>query len=134
MQGIENTRKKGIRITHQRKIILEELRKVCTHPTAMQLLSLVKKQDPKISLATVYRTLEFLEQNKLIIKLQSPKDQAKYDGNTTAHCHLVCKKCGEVIDIFDNKQIDIQSKELKKTGFKITVDYLEIPGLCANCQ
>jgi len=134
IKTIEEARTKGIRITPQRKTILEELQKAYTHPTAMQLFGLVKKRDKKISLATVYRTLEFLEKNKLIVKIQSVKEQAKYDGNLTSHCHLVCKKCGEVIDIFDNKQIRIQSKELEKTGFKIETDYLEIPGLCANCQ
>lgn len=127
------TKNRKHRITKQRKIILEELQKVCTHPTASQIHKMVVQKIPNIGLATVYRTLEFLESKNLIIKLESKNKEARYDGDTHKHCHLICKKCGAVVDIFDVKKINIQSNELSNSGFQPFLDYLEIPGICKKC-
>ncbi len=127
-------REKNQRITNQRLTVLEELRKVCTHPTAREIHKMVQKRIPKISLATVYRSLEFLEEKGLIIKLESTHKEARYDGDVTKHCHLICKQCGEVMDVFDVKKIQIDSKELKASGFEPHLDFLEIPGLCKKCR
>ena len=124
---------KDHRVTSQRKIILEELCKVCTHPTAAGVYKIAKKRMPGIGLATVYRTLDFLEQRGLILKLQSKDQKARYDGNVKKHFHLICKKCGKIEDIFDVDEIKIKSKKLKKSGFKAHFDFLEIHGLCKNC-
>jgi len=131
--NLQKIKKEGIRITSQRKLILEELKKVCTHPNAHQLHQLVLKQDSSIGLATIYRTLDFLEKNGLILKLQSTENEARYDGNVDKHLHLICKQCGDVIDIFDCKNIDIDSQELKESKFEPELDYLEISGLCKKC-
>lgn len=127
------TKEKQSRLTKQRRIILEELRKVCTHPTVEQIHKMVVKKMPKISLATVYRNLEFLTGKKEIIKLRSKDKKARYDGNNDCHCHLMCKKCGKVIDIFDCQKILVKSKELEKSGFQVDCGHLEIPGLCKVC-
>ena len=122
------------RITKQRKIILEELRKVKTHPTAEEIFAMVRDKIPQISLATVYRNLDHLEKSGEIIKLQAKKCcRARYDGNHQRHCHLVCKKCGSVMDIFDVK-FDLSSKELECAGFEVHTDHLEVPGYCKKCK
>ncbi len=122
------------RNTKQRELILEELSKVCSHPTAKQIHILAKKKMPSIGLATVYRSLDFLLKNNQIIKLKSKNSETRYDANLTNHYHLVCRECGEVDDIFDIKNIKINSKELDQIGFKTELNYLEIPGVCKNCQ
>ena len=122
------------RNTVQRKIILEELQKVCTHPEASEIYKMVKKRLPKIGLATVYRNLDYLEKQGSIIKLKSKNTKSRYDGNIENHCHLFCTKCNQVLDIFDLKKISLNSKQLKKTGFKPSNKFLEIPGLCKKCQ
>ncbi|MBU0577946.1 transcriptional repressor [Patescibacteria group bacterium] len=128
------TKDKNQRVTRQRKIILDEICKVCCHPTAKQVYKMTKKKMPNIGLATVYRTLDFLEKKNLIIKLQSKNSVTKYDGNTSRHCHLICKLCGKIIDIFDIKKVKIDSDELKKSGFEPSLDFLEIHGICKKCK
>ena len=122
------------RNTKQRQVVLTELRNVYSHPTAQQIHKLVNKGKNKIALATVYRTLDFLEGKGLIIKLRTKNKEARYDGNPERHCHLFCKKCGHVDDIFDITNIFIGSKALKKSKFRIHYDFLELHGLCHSCQ
>ena len=59
------------RVTPQRKLILQELRAIHSHPTARQIYDMVHKKDPQVNLTTVYRTLDFLEKHNLIVRLQS---------------------------------------------------------------
>jgi len=127
-------KEKKQRITKQRKVILNELREVCIHPTAKQIYKLAKKQLPNISLATIYRNLEYLEENNLIIKIKSKRDEYRYDGNISDHCHLICSKCGKIIDIFDLKELSFCSKKIKESGFIINSEFVELHGTCKKCQ
>lgn len=122
------------RLTQQRKIILEELQKVYSHPTAEEIYEMVKPRLPRISLATIYRNLDALEEAGLVLKLQAKNNgKARYDGDTKKHCHLVCKSCGKVIDVFDCN-VKINSDEIKQKGFFVISDHLELPGLCKKCN
>lgn len=129
-----STKFKDYRKTKQRKVILKELRKVCNHPTAEEIHKMVMRKIPNIGLATVYRNLDLMEKEGLILKLKSKNKQARYDGNTEKHWHLICKKCKQIIDIFDVKGVKINSQQLKKSGFIPSLDYLEISGLCKKCR
>ncbi len=122
------------RITPQRKLILEQLRALKTHPTAIELYKKVCKKNPKINLVTIYRNLEFLEKYYLVLKLKSKDKESRYDGNPEKHCHLICQCCGKVKDLFDVKDIRFDSKEMNNSGFKLCLDNLEIYGICKNCQ
>lgn len=127
------TKSQEHRVTSQRKIILEELKKVCTHPTAAEIYEMARKRLPSMSLATIYRNLDFLEKKGLILKIQSKNEKSRYDGNVEKHCHLICKKCGHIEDIFDVDEIKIKSETLKKAGFEVHLDFLELHGLCRAC-
>ncbi len=118
----------------QRKIILEELQKLDTHPTAKQLYKIVEKRLPNVGLATIYRNLDFLEQNKKILKLKSKENEARYDGRADKHCHLICRECGSILDLMDVDKIIIKSKELEQSGFKIDPSYAEMFGECSSCH
>jgi Fur family transcriptional regulator, ferric uptake regulator len=124
---------KSYRVTPQRQIVLDELKSVCTHPTAQQIYEMVQKRDESVSLATVYRSLDFLVKTGLAIRLKARGKQARYDADLTQHCHLICKDCGKVSDCFDIKKLTINSKEIEKHGFCPCLDFLEIPGVCSNC-
>lgn len=117
----------------QRKIILEELQKLNTHPTAKQLYAIVQKRLPDIGLATIYRNLDFLEKNAKIIKLQSRDKEARYDGKAHKHCHLICS-CGRIMDLMDVEEIIIKSEQLTKSGFKVNLNYAEVFGDCGHCK
>ena len=84
-------------MTRQRRVILQELQKVTTHPTADQVYDMVRKKLPRISLATVYRNLDLLAQDGLISKLDGGA-QLRFDGNPADHYHIRCTRCQRVDD------------------------------------
>lgn len=124
---------KDMRLTSQRKIILEELRAVHTHPTADEVYNLVRKKMPRISLGTVYRNLEILSTLGLVRKLENAAGQKRFDGDVSPHHHVRCEVCGKVGDIFNAPPIDGVESGLD-TEFRITGHTLEFSGVCPECQ
>jgi len=124
---------KDMRLTNQRKIILEELRAVTSHPTADEIYGLVRKRLPRISLGTVYRNLEVLSALGLIRKLENAAGQKRFDGDIRPHHHIRCEICGTIGDIFDAP--DTSGIEFGlKTDFQVTGHTLEFSGICPECQ
>lgn len=122
------------RQTRQRQVILEELAKVNSHPTADEVYNLVRKRLPKISLGTVYRNLELLANSGQIRKLDWSGSQKRFDGQTFEHYHMHCTKCRKVYDV-PLKPIAALAKALKKIkGYEISSYHLEFSGLCPNCN
>ena len=122
-----------LRMTSQRRIILEELRKVATHPTADQLYLSVRERLPRISLATVYRNLELLVREGLIQRVEFGGSQMRFDGNPDAHHHLRCLSCGEVRDA-GARIPSLQRAMRPGSGYEITGYHLEFTGFCARCR
>ncbi|MDY0275163.1 MAG: transcriptional repressor [Desulfomicrobium sp.] len=124
---------KDMRVTNQRKIILEELQGVKTHPTADEIYSLVRKRLPRISLGTVYRNLEILSNLGLVRKLENAAGQKRFDGDMSPHHHIRCCKCGKVGDIFNAPALNGVDQGLD-TDFQVTGFLLEFAGICPQCQ
>jgi len=132
---IDTFRKKGYRITKPRLVILDILRNTTTHPTAEEVYDLVKPRIPNISLGTVYRTLNVLEELGLLRKLSCEQSFYRYDGNVNMHYHAVCLGCGRVFDV-NGELLDNLLKERfsVETGFTITGHKLELYGYCNECK
>lgn len=122
------------RNTRQRQIILEELQKLKTHPTAAGLYVIVRRRIPKISLGTVYRNLEFLSKKGMILKLSFGSDEAHYDGTVENHDHLRCVCCGRVEDAPGPPVKISGSEEGDWSGYKILGHRLEFFGVCQKCS
>lgn len=123
----------GFRLSKQRKVILEELRKVKTHPTADEVYDMVRKTIPRISLGTVYRNLEFLCSKGLVLKLGAPGEQKRFDGTPEPHPHIRCTICTRVVDV----ECDVPVPEIPQEeahGFKILNTNVEFVGICPACQ
>lgn len=126
-------KKQNHRMTNQRKIILEELKKVKTHPRADEIYKMVRKRLPRISLATVYRNLEVLSELKEIQKLESFGTLKRFDGTPENHYHIRCIKC----DRLDNAPFSLETGLEKKirplTSFTVIGHRLEFIGICNAC-
>ena len=120
----------GIKKTQQRELILGQLCKTHTHPTAEELYSKIKTKLPKIGLCTVYRNLEAFCNQGTVIKIKGTP--VRYDANLKEHNHIKCIRCGRVDDIFT--KITLNSLEIKKLGYKLPNHRLEINGICRKCQ
>ena len=120
------------RNTKQRTILLEELQKVTTHPTARELCEAVRERLPKISLGTVYRNLDAMAQRGDILRLEMG-DEARIDGTVSPHYHLCCDECGRVFDL-PCEDISIEMKiPTHVNGHQITRHRLQLFGTCADC-
>jgi Fur family ferric uptake transcriptional regulator len=124
---------KDMRLTNQRKMIMEQLQSVTTHPTADEIYGMVREKMPRISLGTVYRNLEVLSSLGLVRKLENAAGQKRFDGDMTPHHHIRCEVCGKVGDIFDAPDISGIEQGLG-TDFQITGFTLEFSGICPECR
>jgi Fur family transcriptional regulator, ferric uptake regulator len=124
------------RITRQKLVITEELRKVKSHPTAQDVYAMVRTVLPNISLGTVYRNLEMLSDNGDIQRLAFHTGKRRYDGNPQTHPHVCCKICGRVDDLPDKTMINekILLSLTDVCGYKITDYSLELLGICGDCR
>ena len=122
------------RMTNQRRIILEELRKLHTHPTVDELYALVKTRMPHISLGTVYRNLDLLAETGKVVKLSSAGNMRRFDGNTAPHRHIFCKVCGRVADVPCNAFPSVPRESVQIPGFTVTAVRVEYDGLCESCM
>lgn len=126
--------KRPLKLTEQRRVILEELRKNRTHPTADEIYQCVRKRLPKISLGTVYRNLEILTGAGLITKLELAGTPKRFDGITESHYHVRCMSCGRVDDV-PVESIALLERSLRTlTDYEIVSHRLEFIGLCPDCR
>lgn len=123
------------RMTRQRKVILEEVRKdLDRHLTADEIYEEVRKRMPRISLGTVYRNLEILAELGEIQKLEMAGSIKRFDGNPQKHYHIRCLRCGRL----DNAPVaplqQIENKLYGATVFTIIGHRLEFEGFCPQCS
>ncbi len=123
-----------MRITNQREIILEELKRLNTHPTADELYEVVKKRLPRISIATVYRNLERLSEAGIIHKLEYGGRQKRFDGDVRPHSHVFCVRCGRISDVDTVDGLNAREMVLDSKGFQIMEGSLQFQGICPKCQ
>lgn len=123
----------NLRMTRQRKVILEELRKVKTHPSADEVYEMVRKRLPRISLGTVYRNLEILSASGDIRKLEPGCPLKRFDGDTSEHCHIRCVRCDRIADA-PMPDVKLDLGKVKSNDFEITGHRLEFFGLCSECS
>ncbi|HUU41907.1 MAG TPA: transcriptional repressor, partial [Desulfatiglandales bacterium] len=122
------------RMTNQRQVILEEIQKVNTHPTADEVYRMVRLRLPRISLGTVYRNLEILFESGLIQKIGPVSNQKRFDGKTENHYHIRCSDCGKVEDALVESIDSIYNTFRDINNFNVTGHKLEFFGICPDCK
>jgi Fur family ferric uptake transcriptional regulator len=129
-----NTPASMVRLTTQRQILLEELSKLTSHPTACELYEMVRKRLPRIGLGTVYRNLELMADSGMILKLELGGAQKRFDATTAPHYHVRCSICGKMDDVMIQVQENITKNATEKTSYKIIGHNVEFTGECPACQ
>ncbi len=122
---------KGLKITHQRIVVFQAIFATDKHPTAEQIYEGIKEQNPSISLATVYKTLETFVENRLVNKVSTPRGTMRYDARTDNHNHIYISNTNEILDYEDEElQVMLMDYLGKKQfdNFNITDFKLQIKG------
>ena len=123
-----------LRNTKQRTALLELLKSVDNHPTADWLHSRLRTDFPNLSLGTVYRNLKVLTEQGLVNKLTFNNTVDHYEAVIPPHSHLICKKCGNIIDFDQDQTPPLAQKVTEDTGFTVTDVRIDFYGICQNCQ
>jgi Fur family transcriptional regulator, peroxide stress response regulator len=121
-------------MTRQRSIILEQLRNVCTHPSADEIYEIVRKRLPRISLGTVYRNLEILCELGEIQKIETGGMLKRFDGNPEPHYHIRCIGCDRVVDSPVAPLIKSEKAIHAATDYRIVGHRFEFLGVCPICS
>ncbi|MHC9537244.1 Fur family transcriptional regulator [Dellaglioa sp. BT-FLS60] len=127
---------RGVRITPQRKIILEYLVTQHNHPSVEQIFNGIKDDSVGIGIATVYNTLQVLVAHKLVIELSNSDDgKMHYDYFGEPHYHAICLNCGKITDIFTEMTFPkVELEAAQKSGYIIESTHVETYGYCPECQ
>jgi Fur family ferric uptake transcriptional regulator len=129
-------RSKNLRRSEQRQQILDVFLKTEKHLTAEDLYNIVKKKNPSIGYATIYRSLKLFSEAGLCRELQVVDGTTRYEHlyNHKHHDHLICTKCGKFVEIESPEIEALQEKLAKKNGFELIKHRLELYGLCNACK
>ena len=127
---------KGVKLTDQRKVIVKVLSESkekygeSDHPDVDELYNRVSKIDPKISIATVYRTVKILEEAGILVKHDFKAGKARYEQiRESHHDHLIDVKSGEIIEFVDHEIENLQKKVAEKYGYTLVDHKLELYGV-----
>ena len=121
---------KGVKLTDQRRIIAKVMSEASDHPDVDELYNRVSKIDPKISIATVYRTVKLFEEAGILAKHDFKGGKARYEEiSESHHDHLIDVKTGEIIEFVDEEIEKLQKKVAEKYGYTLVDHKLELYGI-----
>jgi Fur family ferric uptake transcriptional regulator len=129
---------RSVRLTRQRKILLDLLDKTGLHLDAESLYQLAREQDPKLNRVTVYRTLKLLKAGGLVDELDlmhQAGEQHYYETRRKQeHAHVVCMDCGKVEEFFGEPLQRLRKQIEAHFGFQVLLARTEVGGYCSHCQ
>ncbi len=126
----------GLKSTRQRSLIIDTFFELEGHLSVEELWGKVRQADNKVSVATVYRTMKLLGDCGLAHARNFGDGQTRYEAaiGRHHHDHLICTRCGAIVE-FENDRIEaMQDAVARKHGFKVTSHKMELYGLCQGCQ
>ena len=125
----------GMRVTSQRALLLELIRQGQGHLDADELYRRAREKQPRLSLSTVYRTLQLLKRLGLVEELHFDEDHHHYEVKPPAeHHHLVCLGCGKVVEFHNPLSRYIKKNVPEAKGFEIIDTELRMTGYCPGCR
>ncbi len=126
----------GLKLTEQRRLVVQKAFSMHRHFTADELLEVARRADKRVSKATVYRTLLLMSKYKLLDEHDFGRGSTYYEQMVgyAHHDHLVCLRCGKIIE-FQNDAIEqLQDQVVKEHRFLMLTHSLKLFGLCPECQ
>ncbi len=124
----------GLKTTKQRNTIVSVFFRMRGHISVEELLVEVKKANPKIGYATVYRTLHLLVESSLVQERRFGDGLARYEGHSEVehHDHMICLECGQISEFYNPRLEELQEKLAEENNFQIYRHRLELYGVCKD--
>ena len=127
-------REKGLKVTPQRIAVYNMLRGTTEHPDAETIYKTLEPSNPTMSLATVYKTLDFFKQLGLVQELNVGEGRSRYDAVVDWHPHTVCTCCGKVGDLHMDALKNVSQKLAPELDFEVEMEQLILYGKCSECR
>ena len=125
----------GYRLTPQRLMILSAIENSDSHISAEEIYAQVRARYPQVNISTVYRTLELLKELELVTEISLGDGRVRYHCMGKGHHHhLVCQRCGEVIDVEESMLNRLWDEIGQRYDFRVDMKHLAFFGLCARCR
>ncbi len=121
------------RKSRQRDKVYQYLSSDDSHPTAQQIYNALKEEFPSLSIGTVYRNLNILEEQGKVRKLQYGSTFDRFDADTEEHYHFICRSCGRVYDLELEPQDHLEQRAAEIGGHKVEEHAIDFYGICSKC-
>lgn len=123
-----------MKFSKQREMILNQVKMFPVHPTADQVYTALKADNPNLSLGTVYRNLNLLSEMGELLKIRIADGSDRFDGRTDCHYHMVCDRCSRVFDVELSELDGLNDTVSQKYGHRLTMVTLNLNGVCCECE
>jgi Fur family ferric uptake transcriptional regulator len=134
----DSSSQRGVRLTRQRRILLDLIDKTGKHLDAESLYQLAREKDPRLNRVTVYRTLKILKEGGLVDELDlmhQTGEQHYYETRRKQeHAHVICLGCGKIEEFFGEPLQRLRKQIEAHFGFQIVLARTEVGGYCSHCQ
>ena len=130
----EKFRRSGYTLTSQRRAVLEALKEARGHPSAEDVYLIVKKNNPRVALGTVYQALSVLEEIGVVGSKHWSESPTRYDLNLEPHLDIRCVRCSEVAEIPGVELRELEEHIRDNTPYDVTRTTMVIEGLCPACS
>jgi Fur family transcriptional regulator, ferric uptake regulator len=134
MSCSQTLKRKGYKLTPQRRVILDIIHETPSHLTADDIYNLVQQRISGVNKSTVYRTLELLEDLDCVVRSEMGERFIYHHAEEGHHHHLVCRQCGRTIEMSETRLEPMRRMLLDDLDFQVDIKHLVLHGLCADCR
>ena len=134
MSCVTTLREKGLKLTPQRRLILDIIHDSGGHLTAEEILGYVQARVLGVNKSTIYRTLELLEELGCVFKSEIDDRFIYHHAEEGHHHHLVCRTCGKSVDCDEDVFLSVERALDEKYGFQVDFKHVVMNGLCTGCK
>lgn len=122
-----------LNLTPPRKAVLQVIQVATDHPTATEIMDRLNQQGQRFAYASIYNSLRYLAEHGMIQELNLGNGVTRYDGRLEEHQHLICRRCGAVMESTAAVPLDFIAGIEKETGFRVEQSDVRFVGLCPTC-
>jgi len=134
MSCVVTLKEKGLKLTPQRILITDIIHDARGHITAGEIIGHVQAKMPGVNKSTIYRTLNMLEEAGCVYRSDSGDHSIYHHAEEGHHHHLICSRCGKIVECEENIFAPVEESLYEKYGFKIDFKHMVMNGLCSICQ
>jgi Fur family transcriptional regulator, peroxide stress response regulator len=124
----------GLHLTKQRQAVLDIVQAADDHPTAADIIHRLRDQNYSFAYATVYNSLKYLVDHRLVTELRIDNAVTRYDGRMEEHHHAICEQCGTVLEVLVELPDAFLRQIESQTGIEITAHHLVLHAICEECR